>query len=207
MKLERFTILGRILAVTAAAMLVQSFASGNPTPAHAPRANDLSGDWEITFVVTSRADIRDSIRRATLDSLAGRMRLERFKAPPPDPRYKEQYVWPGWRGDVRAAISSLLQVPPYSPRNERGPGPLAKASVRAKYRSSDSLAAGFWDDSAGVRFEMEAIGCSDCGNLFGSGKWQSGVLVGTWYQEFYGTGDSGRWRMRRVAPAPRAFRK
>lgn len=179
-----------LLILTAAVLLQAS------TPR--TRATDLAGDWEITFVVTSRGEMHDSTRTPSRDSLVARMRLTRFHAPPPDPQYKKQPVWPGWRGDVVAPCTSLLQVPPQSVSDlllQRLPAGDAR---RRKYRNSDSLAVGIWEDSTGVRFQMEAANCSDCGNLFGRGEWQSGIVVGTWYQEFFGTGDSGRWRMRRV---------
>ena len=138
-------------------------------------------------MVTSRGEMRDSTRTPSLDSLVGRMHLDRFEALPlpPDPKYKVAHVWPGWRGEVRASFTSLLQVPP-----DTRPG--------GKYRSSDSLAVGVWVDSTGLRFHMAAVGCADCGNLIGKGEWQSGTAVGTWAQDFLGTGDAGRWRMRRV---------
>jgi hypothetical protein len=165
----------------AAVAILQACAPRTPSIDHA----DLSGGWEITFVVTKRGDMRDSVRRPSRDSVVGRMRLERFNAPPRDPKYKEQIVWPGWRGEVLAPFASLLQMPPYT-----HPG--------GKYRTVDSLRIGVWDDSTGIKFGMEAVGCSDCGNVFGKGTWQSGTAAGTWGQEFFGIGDSGRWRMRRV---------
>ena len=186
--------LARSLLILTAAVFLQSSAPRT-------RATDLGGDWEITFVVMKRGEVRDSTRTPSRDSLVGRMRLARFEAPPPDPRYKEQYVWPGWRGDAIAPFTSLLQVPPLSLQDERYRRLLAVDARRGRYRSSDSLSVGVWEDSTGVRFLMEAAGCSDCGNLFGTGQWQSGMVVGTWQQEFYGEGDSGRWRMRRVDSA------
>jgi hypothetical protein len=183
----------RRLASVAAGAVLLSCASVATSIAQTARPSDLTGDWQITFVVTKRGEMSDSTRRPTRDSLIARMRLRRLKAPPPDPQYKVRYVWPGWNGDVIAPFTTLLQVPPMSAADLLGPH-----APRHKYRSSDSLGVGVWDDSTGIRFAMEAVGCSDCGNIGGSGTWQSGIAAGTWYQEFYGPGDSGRWRMQRI---------
>ena len=146
---------------------------------------DLSGTWEVVLHVTERGDVRDSVRRPTISTAVGRMRLSPFHRPSPDPRYPLYNDWPRWIGIIHAPFISLLQVPP----SQLGYG---------DHVFQDSLHVGVRLDSGRIRLDMIDVGCSDCGDIEAIGSLRHDDISGRWSQEFFGKGDAGTWSMRRV---------
>jgi hypothetical protein len=145
---------------------------------------DLAGTWEVVFHVTDRGDMRYPAQHPTTATAVGRMRLSPFHRPPPDPRYPLYNDWPRWIGIIHAPFGSLIQVPPFQGTPD--------------HMITDSMRVGARIDSAGVRLDIVGSGCSDCGNITAVASLRQDGFGGRWSQEFFGTGDAGTWRMRRV---------